>query len=533
MNNKKSFLFIIFLFCTALIFISCSFSSKESIFTIANGKSPITLNPLDITDASGERIYTALFAGLTSIDAKTGLAMPAIAESFEIANDARSITFVLQKSSWSDGKAITAQTFADSWLYALSQDVPSKYQYLLTELIEGASAYAKKLTDKEGVGIDVIDDATLRVRFVKPCANAATLFAHSAFAPLPLHVIQKEGDKWTSAEKFVCNGAYKILNAIENNTLTLVPNKRYYNKDKVAINTLRIVCGNIDKNTIDDFKNGKIDFIAELPLELSNTVQNDAHFFKFSSLKTEYLLLNNNHKVLNDVLIRKAIASAIDTSAIINDVFGAKAGTASTQNLVPQMRAFKSANNATTFDVEHAKRLLTQAGYKDSKGLPTFTLAYNADNPVHARVIEHVANQLQKNLNLSVRTESYAWDEFLDKRYKNNFDIARSGWEYPLEIAYSYLEQFIASDANNDACFNQSSYDALMRKASSALNLDEQNDLLARAENMLINEYQTIVPLYTNEHLALFNTDKWSGFVPNARNVYYYTDFAQITVDSK
>ncbi len=60
---------------------------EENVFRISNGAEPESLDPALIQGVPEHRIFEALFEGLVAIDPETALAVPGVAESWEVNED--------------------------------------------------------------------------------------------------------------------------------------------------------------------------------------------------------------------------------------------------------------------------------------------------------------------------------------------------------------------------------------------------------------------------------------------------------------
>ena len=88
---------------------------------VGNGAEPADLDPQVIYAFTDSHIAYALFEGLTKLDAKTSLAVPDLAESWDVSADGLVYTFHLRRDArWSDGDPVTAGDFVYSFHRILS-----------------------------------------------------------------------------------------------------------------------------------------------------------------------------------------------------------------------------------------------------------------------------------------------------------------------------------------------------------------------------------------------------------------------------
>jgi oligopeptide transport system substrate-binding protein len=175
-----------------------------------SGSEPESLDPQVSTGQPEARIYLALYEGLTEIDPVTALPIPAIAERWEPNSDNTAFTFYLRHNArWSNGDPITAHDFVYSLRRGLSPSLAARSAYL-AYYIEGAQAYNEGKGRAEDIGVEAIDDYTLRIRLNTPVPFLSGLMTHQMFRLVPQKAIEKYGDAWTQPQHIITCGAFKV-----------------------------------------------------------------------------------------------------------------------------------------------------------------------------------------------------------------------------------------------------------------------------------------------------------------------------------
>ena len=115
-------------------------------------------------------------------------------------------------AKWSDGSPLTAQDCVDSWKRILTPTLAADYAYFLY-LLRGAEAFNKGTsTDFSTVGVEVVDDDTLRLTLRGPTPYFREVLKHYTWTAVPRHVVLKygsigqRGNPWTRPENIVVNG---------------------------------------------------------------------------------------------------------------------------------------------------------------------------------------------------------------------------------------------------------------------------------------------------------------------------------------
>ena len=254
------------------------------VFAYNNGTEIESLDPAVIEGVPEHRIYMALFEGLVTYDPETLDPIPGLAKTWSVSDDALTWTFNLRKSNWSDGTPITAQTVVDSWLRFLNPETAAVYAYLPGMVIKGAAEYNSGDADASSVAIRAIDEYTFQFELTGPAPYALGMLTHYAFAVVPMHAIEKFGDKWILPENFVNNGPYSLTSWAPHEKIVMDKNPAYWDAGNVKIDTI-VAYPIEDENTaLNMFKQGDLDWILTVPdaqldeMKLDDTFVSNASF---------------------------------------------------------------------------------------------------------------------------------------------------------------------------------------------------------------------------------------------------------------
>ncbi|QLH35094.1 MAG: hypothetical protein HWD61_02215 [Parachlamydiaceae bacterium] len=149
---------------------------------IAFDQEPRTLDPRQGTDLQTANVLQMLYEGLMRIDYH-GQVVPGIAESYDLSSDLKTYTFILRETTWSDGTALTAKDFEETWKSLLNPSfpAPNAYQFYY---IKGAKAYKEGKGKIEDVGIKSLDPKHLVVELESPAPFFPKLVASFFICPL-------------------------------------------------------------------------------------------------------------------------------------------------------------------------------------------------------------------------------------------------------------------------------------------------------------------------------------------------------------
>ena len=141
-----------------------------------------------------------------------------------------------------------------------------------------------------------------------------------------------------------------------------------------------------------------------------------------------------------------------------------------------------------------AKRLLAEAGYPNGAGFPAVELLYNTSE-AHKKIAAAIQFMWKKNLGIKITLRNTEWKTYLDQLSKLNYQIARRGWIGDYNDPNTFLEMFVEHSGNNNTGWVNSEYDRLLRQANAEQDPDKRRQLLARCEQILMDELP-IAPIY-------------------------------------
>ena len=112
--------------------------AAEQILRVDIQGEPPTLDPNKAQDSNSLTVLRALHRPLVYIDPETLEPVPALAESWEISEDAKTLTFTLKDAQYSNGDPIVAGDLVYGWRRLVDPRTAAPYSYVLAE-VEGAA----------------------------------------------------------------------------------------------------------------------------------------------------------------------------------------------------------------------------------------------------------------------------------------------------------------------------------------------------------------------------------------------------------
>jgi oligopeptide transport system substrate-binding protein len=488
------------------VFAGCQSKQEESRKLIYNlGEDPETIDPtLNTSSGSGSVIDNA-FEGLMRLD-ENEKAIPGVAESYEVSDDNLVYTFKLRKDAkWSDGEPVTAKDFEYSWIRAISKETAAEYNYQLF-YIKNAQKFNEGTATREDVGIEVVDDHTLKVTLEAPTAYFLELTTFTTYMPLREDIVSSDPEGWAlDPETYVSNGPFKLAQWDMKDQLVFEKNENYWNKDDIKLPGVvyKLVT---DQNTAyASLKSGEFDMVDTVPPSEIESGQAEGLVTIHPNLGTYMVVFNvgkqstlseDAKKVLSNA---KVLSIAIDREGIVNEVTKAKQTPAyafvpeGILNAEGEDFADRKYYDANKPNIEEAKKLLAEAGYPNGEGIPTLEFMYNTEGSHN--LVAQVIQQDWAKIGVNVELTNQEWKVFLNTRQQGGYQIARHGWLGDYVDPMTFLDLWVTGGGNNDAGYSNPKYDELVNGAKVEADVNKRWDMMKQAEDILMED-MPIIPLY-------------------------------------
>ncbi|RUA06046.1 MAG: peptide ABC transporter substrate-binding protein [Fusobacteria bacterium] len=502
---------------------------------------PPSIDPQLTTDSSGGMIVNNTFEGLMRNDAN-GVPQPAMAESVDVSKDQTVYTFHLRDNiKWSDGKPVTAGDFKYAWMRGLDPKVASEYAYQLF-YIKGGRAYFKGEGKAEDVGLEVLDDKTLKVTLEAPTPYFLNLVTFFTYMPVRKDVVEKKPEGWAKDPKItVSNGPFVVSEYVMNDKIILTPNKYYWRADEVKLKKLVLTMIIEGSTVLTAYDNDELDVVSgQIPTqEIQRRQVEDPTFISMPYLGTYYYLFNVDREPTNDINMRKALSLAIDRENIVNDIV--KGGQEPATGFVPTGLVDSKGNDfkitagdygmSTKANVELAqeylKKYMDANGYKDPSEIPEIELMYNTSES-HKAVAEAIQQMWKKNLGLKIRLANQEWAVFKSTRSQGNFQIMRSVWLGDYNDPMTFLDMWTSYSGNNnaqwratkDGKFPENAEFTKLIEESKLVSGEERDEKLYAAEKILMDN-TIIAPIYYYTGIVLMK-DRVKGWERDILGTWYF-----------
>ncbi len=378
---------------------------------------PTSLSLIGKTDTNSEIVARLLTDSLVQYDSALA-PRPRLAESWDIAPDAREVTFRLRKGArWHDGAPVTA----------------SDVVFTVRKVREPATEARSAIGQFENLeSIEALDPATVRARFKEPFADLLDAFT---LPIVPEHLAGKDPDFLTgafAAHPIGC-GPFRFVRAVPGREIVLEANREYWD-GAPALERITFTVLPDERTAYGALLRGDLDILGVTPDVFRDAATNPQaarlRRFHYFMMSTWYVGWNGDgsNPFFADPRVRRAIVLSLDRPAFIEAVLGGLARPA-IGTYHPDSAWADRSLAPWPHDPAEAARLLDSAGWRlrpDGKrareGVPfAFTLTVPAGSQEVTDRIAAWFQQSVRQVGIDVAIEKLEWRTFLERRRAGRF----------------------------------------------------------------------------------------------------------------
>lgn len=493
----------------------------RNIFRMNISTEPPELDPIKVTDLTSFTVLLNIMRGLTTIANGEGV-LPEVATRWEVSLDGLQYTFYLDpQACWSDGKPITTRDFLYAWQRALTAANGAEYAFFLFEIKNAKAFYDGRLDDFKEVGVRAEGDHLLRITLERPVAYFPQLLASPIALPLREDMVQRHGDSFVEAGRFITNGPYTLSSWVHENRIVLKPNP-LYTKSQPGVKAVEMLMVNDANTSVVMYENGELDYIetpSSIPAFDVRRLRNRPDYHTGLLLAIYYFGFNTQKPPFDNPKVRQAFAHALDREYFPKLL---QSGQKSFQSWIPPGLTGYNPSLGLSYDPEKAKDLLAEAGYPDGEGFPSVTLGYRTmyDIQKEAEIAQYL---WKKVLNVDVRLQNMEWKVFLSNLKNNPPDIYRLNWYADYPDADTFMSLFISANGNNHTRWSSPQYDQWVSQAVGEPVLEKRKKLYNDAQRLLLEEDTVILPIYIGEKSYLVRP-QFEGYRLTELNLLFLDD---------
>jgi peptide/nickel transport system substrate-binding protein len=378
----------------------------DGVLKIAREQDGSTFDPIKTILNSDIWVMDNMNANLVRVT-KDGVGLePDLAEKWTLAPDNVTYTFTLRDGlKFSDGSPLKAS------------DVKFSLERL-RDTKDSVMGSMYKIISK----VEAPDDKTVVIVTEKPSAPLLSTLAMFAASILPEAAVKAAGDDFGT--KPVGAGAFMLKNWAHGDKVELVRNPNYWEASRVKLDGVEWLYVPDDNTRMLKLQAGEVDAAIFVPFNMVAQLQQnkDIDVHLDPSSREDFLLLNEQHKPLDDVKVRQAICQAIDREAIVKAVLFGNGKIAN--SFIPGGALYYNPDNPTCkYDPEAAKKLLADAGASNL----SFKFLIDSGNSVNDQTAVLIKDNLAKvgiNADIVKEESGQEWDTTV----AGDYDLSIEYW---------------------------------------------------------------------------------------------------------
>jgi oligopeptide transport system substrate-binding protein len=372
----------------------------------------------------------------------------------------------------------------------------------------------------EDVGVEAVDDYTLRISLAQQAPFFISLMPHQFFRVIHRKTIEQFGPAWTEPHHIVTSGPFKLEAWKPYDRIVVARDPMNWDASKVKLD--RIVFYMLVENVtmLNLYKAGELDAMYNhtVPAAWLEVIGPMKDFMDAPEAAIDYYRFNTTKEPTKDVRVRKALNMALNKKALA-DWRHVKPLTAFTPTGIfpgyPQPEG-------DPFNPEQAKRLLVEAGYGDASGnfdpakfsATEIEMITNPDGN-NLTYADFIQAQWKQNLGVTIQIRIMESKTFYAAQAKLDYKgISRFGWSADYMDPFTFLGLFYTPTGNNGTGWWDPKYVELLDEANRTVDHQKRYEILAQAEKLLLDA-QPIMPI-------TIGTTRWmkkpyvKGMYPNA-----------------
>lgn len=504
MNTRRVVpgLSVLFLLLVALSVLGLG-SAQDNTLIIARPTDAVTLDPYEEGSAPGSNVYSNITESLVRITTDMKI-VPCLATSWEVTSPT-SLRFYLREGvPFHDGTPFTASAVKFTFDRALFGERKAWWAAFGAENI------------KEVV---IVDDYTVDFIMHSPYGPILTVvIGQPAAGIISPTAVAQYGEEY--ARHPVGTGPFVFKEWKAQYEIVVVANEDYWGGRPALDKVIFRVIPEEGSRTLS-LKTGEVDIVLKpAPVDLLSFRDDpNVQLVEAYGLRTFSLWFNLSIPPMDDIRVRHAIAYAIDTHTIVEDILEGAAMAPTTSILTPGILGSYGwpKEQMYPYDPQKALDLLDSAGWVDAdsdgfldRGGEELVLRYLPANGRDMKDLE-IAQVIEAQLRavgIRIEMDVYEWATTLSKWMSAEFpyELHSFGWGTAGDPDYTLPPAFLSDktppDGWNSCRYSNAEVDRLINLGRVTLDDEKRKIIYARAQSIIAADLP-VLPLYMTKEVAL------------------------------
>jgi peptide/nickel transport system substrate-binding protein len=345
--------------------------------------------------------------------------------------------------------------------------------------------------------IEAPDDRTVIFKLKEPNAGI--------FDNLTLGILPTGADTNIYKTKPIGAGPYKVIEFRPDDRVVLESFDQWHGgAPKIKHVVVRIIP---DATTrVLELRRGTVNFeVNSISFENVAEFENNGDFkvVKSPGSVYQYIAFNLRDPILSKVLVRRAMAHAIDRERIIRDI---QRGYATPTDTMLAIGHWARAENLPTYpyDPKKAKELLAQAGYPNG-----FSIVFKTSTDAEANSRAEVIQQMVKQVGINMQIQSNEMSTFFADIQKGNFQmysLSRNGIQDPDFYYVLFYSKNRPPEGQNRGYYKNARVDQLILQGRSTFDRAKRRESYLEIQKIL-QEDLPYISLYLQHNVAVMRSN--------------------------
>ncbi|MER5384357.1 ABC transporter substrate-binding protein [Streptomyces sp. NPDC002688] len=490
------------------------------------------LEPANTNEVQGGKVLDMIFRGLKRYNAETGAAEDMLAQKIDT-SDSQNFTITI-KDGWkfSNGEAVTAQSFVDAWNYGASLKNNQKNAYFFG-YIEGYDKVHPETGSQSAdtlSGLKVTGTNTFTVKLNQKFSTFPDTLGYSAYSPLPKAFFD---DHAAWVKKPIGNGPYTIDSYTKGSQMALVKWDDYPGDDKAQNGGVTLKVYTDNNTAYNDLLAGNLDLVDDVPAAQLKNAKSDLNGRYINTpagiIQTlAFPFYDPKWDTSGATKVRQGLSMAINRQQITDTIFQKTRTPASdwTSPVLGEKGGFQEGlcGDSCKYNPTEAKKLVEEGG-----GLPggQVKISYNADTGSHKEWVDAVCNSINNALGNDKACVGNPIGTFADFRNQIGQHKMpgpfRAGWQMDYPLIQNFLQPLYYTNASsNDGQWSNKDFDNLVDQANAETDTSKAIKLFQQAEGV-VRDNMAAIPLWYQNGSAGYS-DKVSNVALNQFSVPVYNE---------
>jgi peptide/nickel transport system substrate-binding protein len=462
------------------------------------------LDPHKVPAFTSARVFELIYSYVMRLDENLGV-QPDLAASMPTTSaDGKTVTVKLRTGvKFHNGDPLT------------SADVKYTFERILDP--KNAAVARSFFTDVDTISAP--DDSTVVFNLKNPNAALIAYMAHPNTGIVSKKIGEANADL-SKKETAIGSGPFKLAEWVPDNFMRFEANKDYYIAGQPYLDGVRINVVPDESSLAAALRTKAADMAIVTDAKVARTLRGDATIALDAkpSLSYNLLFMNTKRKPLDNVMVRQAIAYAIDRKAIIDAVaFGEGEVTGPIAPALANYALPTSQFPLYTRDVAKAKQLLQQANV----GPVSFTILTSTTEPSYGKDVAQLVQAQLAEAGITVKIETTEFTQYVDRWLKADFDVA-TGLNGGGPDPDFYVFRYFTNDGNLNfitSYQNTVSSDAI-KQARATTDVAKRKALYTTAQQELVAGVPFIWLFVGRDYVATLPTTKGFTHLPTGSIIY-------------